>query len=83
MADDRISRMISRFEFRHRLSDLMTVPASTSAAAHLPGLPRMLLQAQLLSMQQLESAQRDSAEEKLPFIEALIRSGVIGADALA
>ena len=61
----------------------MTVPASTGAFANSPGLPRMLLQAQLLSVPQLESVQRDSAEEKLPFVDTLIRSGIIGADAIA
>ena len=61
----------------------MTVPAPVSSAANASGLPRMLLQAQLLTPQLLESVQRSSAEEKLPFIETLIRSGAIGADALA
>lgn len=43
----------------------------------------MLLQAQLLSAQQLESLHNSSLQEKLPFIDVLIRSGSIDADALA
>ncbi len=63
--------------------DLMTVNASSSATPNSYGLPRMLVQAQLLSAQQVDAAQRSSTEEKLPFIEVLIRSGAIDADALA
>ncbi len=61
----------------------MTLPASTSAHAKASSLPRLLQQAQLLSAQQLEAAQRSSAEQKLPFIEALLGSGAIEADTLA
>ena len=46
------------------------------------GLPRMLLQAQLLSAPQLESVQQISASEKLPFIDALIRSGILDPDTI-
>ena len=61
----------------------MTVNAPPGATPNSYGLPRMLVQAQLLSAQQLEAMQRDGVTEKLPFIEALLRSGVIEADTLA
>ena len=55
-------------------------PASPSAPS---GLPRALLQAGKLSQQQIEVLQRDASNERIPFIDHLIRSGEMDAKALA
>ncbi len=49
----------------------------------LSGLPRALLQAGRLTQQQVESVQRSASAEKIPFIDALLRSGDIDAKTLA
>jgi type IV pilus assembly protein PilB len=46
-------------------------------------LPRVLLQAKLLTQQQVESITRTSSSEKIPFIDALIKSGAMQPVALA
>ena len=55
-------------------------PASPSAPS---GLPRALLQADKLSQQEIDVLQRDASNERLPFIDHLIRSGKMDAKALA
>ena len=55
----------------------MTVAAASSFAPNAYGLPRLLLQAHLLTAQQLESINTNSRTEKIPFIDALIRSGIL------
>jgi type IV pilus assembly protein PilB len=47
------------------------------------GLPRALLQAGKLSQQQIDVLQRDASNERIPFIDHLIRSGEMDAKALA
>ncbi len=49
----------------------------------LSGLPRALLQAGKLSQQQIDAIQRNAVNEKIPFIDALIRSSDMEAKALA
>jgi type IV pilus assembly protein PilB len=58
---------------------------SVTPASQLPAsaLPRVLLQAKLLTAQQVESLTRSSTSEKIPFIDALIRSGTLQPLALA
>jgi type IV pilus assembly protein PilB len=46
-------------------------------------LPRALLQADKLSQQEIDVLQRDASNERLPFIDHLIRSGKMDAKALA
>ena len=55
-------------------------PASPSTPS---GLPRALLQADKLSQQEIDVLQRDASNERLPFIDHLIRSGKMDAKALA
>ncbi|MCE2832301.1 MAG: type IV-A pilus assembly ATPase PilB [Oxalobacteraceae bacterium] len=55
-------------------------PALPSAPS---GLPRALLQAGKLSQQQIDVLQRDASNERVPFIDHLIRSGEMDAKALA
>ena len=58
---------------------------SVTSASQPPAsaLPRVLLQAKLLTAQQVESLTRSSTSEKIPFIDALIRSGTLQPLALA
>ena len=49
----------------------------------IPGLPRALLQAGLLNSAQLEILNRSSSTEKIPFIDALLKSRSLDAMALA
>jgi type IV pilus assembly protein PilB len=55
-------------------------PASPSAPS---GLPRALLQAGKLSQQQIDALQRDASNERIPFIDHLVRSGEMDAKTLA
>ncbi|NDC10172.1 MAG: type IV-A pilus assembly ATPase PilB, partial [Oxalobacteraceae bacterium] len=55
-------------------------PALPSAPS---GLPRALLQAGKLSQQQIDILQRDANNERVPFVDHLIRSGEMDAKALA
>ena len=59
---------------------MSVTPASQPPAS---ALPRVLLQAKLLTAQQVESLTRSSTSEKIPFIDALIRSGTLQPLALA
>lgn len=54
-----------------------TPPSPTS------GLPRALLQAGKLDAQQIDAIQRSALADKLPFIDALLRSGALDARSLA
>ncbi len=58
---------------------------STSIAPQAPlsGLARALLQANLLSAQQIDTIQRSSLSDKSSFIDALIKSGTMEAQAVA
>ncbi len=61
-----------------------TQPApAASAAALLSALPRALQQAGKLSAQQIDAIQRISLTDKLPFIDALLKSGALDARSLA
>ena len=53
---------------------MSVTPASQPPAS---ALPRVLLQAKLLTQQQVESITRSSTSEKIPFIDALIKSGAL------
>ncbi len=59
---------------------MSVTPASQPPAS---ALPRVLLQAKLLKTQQVESVTRSSTSEKIPFIDALIKSGTLQPVALA
>jgi type IV pilus assembly protein PilB len=59
---------------------MSVTPASQPPAS---ALPRVLLQAKLLTAQQVESLTRSSTSEKIPFIDALLRSGTLQPLALA
>ena len=59
---------------------MSVTPASQPPAS---ALPRVLLQAKLLTAQQVESITRSSTSEKIPFIDALIKSGAMQPVALA
>ena len=59
---------------------MSVTPASQPPAS---ALPRVLLQAKLLTTQQVESITRSSTSEKIPFIDALIKSGALQPVALA
>jgi type IV pilus assembly protein PilB len=59
---------------------MSVTPASQPPAS---ALPRVLLQAKLLTAQQVESLTRSSTNEKIPFIDALLRSGTLQPLALA
>ena len=59
---------------------MSVTPASQPPAS---ALPRVLLQAKLLTAQQVESITRSSTTEKIPFIDALIKSGALQPVALA
>ena len=59
---------------------MSVTPASQPPAS---ALPRVLLQAKLLTTQQVESITRSSTIEKIPFIDALIKSGALQPVALA
>ena len=59
---------------------MSVTPASQPPAS---ALPRVLLQAKLLTTQQVESITRSSTSEKIPFIDALIKSGAMQPVALA
>ena len=59
---------------------MSVTPASQPPAS---ALPRVLLQAKLLTTQQVESVTRSSTSEKIPFIDALIKSGALQPVALA
>lgn len=59
---------------------MSVTPASQPSAS---ALPRVLLQAKLLTAQQVESLTRSGTSEKIPFIDALIRSGTLQPLALA
>ncbi len=54
-----------------------TPPTATS------GLPRALQQAGKLGAQQIDAIQRSALADKLPFIDALLRSGALDARSLA
>lgn len=58
---------------------------SATSASQPPAsaLPRVLLQAKLLTPQQVESITRSSTSEKIPFIDALIKSDALSALTLA
>ena len=58
-------------------------PASTPASSSSPGLPRALLQAGKLSQQQIDTIQRTASEERIPFIDAVIRGGELDANSIA
>jgi len=55
-------------------------PASTPASSSSSGLPRALLQAGKLSQQQIDTIQRTASEERIPFIDAVIRGGELDAN---
>jgi len=59
---------------------MSVTPASQPPAS---ALPRVLLQAKLLTTQQVEGITRSSSSEKIPFIDALIKSGALQPVALA
>jgi len=58
-------------------------PASTPASSSSSGLPRALLQAGKLSQQQIDTIQRTASEERIPFIDAVIRGGELDANSIA
>jgi type IV pilus assembly protein PilB len=58
-------------------------PASAPPTSSSSGLPRALLQAGKLSQQQVDTIQRNASEERIPFIDAVIRSGELDAGSMA
>ncbi|MFZ9237510.1 MAG: type IV-A pilus assembly ATPase PilB [Burkholderiaceae bacterium] len=58
-------------------------PASAPPTSSSSGLPRALLQAGKLSQQQVDTIQRNASEERIPFIDAVIRSGELDASSMA
>lgn len=59
-------------------------PAHTSPSpSMLSGLPRALLQAGRLDASQVDAIQRSASTEKIPFIDALLKSGALDAKSLA
>jgi type IV pilus assembly protein PilB len=59
---------------------MRSTPASPPSPS---GLPRLLLQAEKLTQQQIDAIQRSAITDKTPFIDALIQSGAFDAKALA
>lgn len=58
----------------------ITLPPQVANFGNSSGLARVLLQASLVNDSQLESIQRTSASEKISFVDALIKNGVLSAD---
>ena len=58
----------------------ITIPSQVANFGNSSGLARVLLQASLVNDSQLESIQRTSASEKISFVDALIKNGVLSAD---
>lgn len=61
----------------------VTVPSQVANLRKSSGLACVLLQANLLRESQLELIQRTSASEKICFIDALIKSGMLSADTVS
>ncbi len=60
----------------------VTIPSHVANLGNSSGLARVLLQANLVNEAQLELIQRTSASEKISFIDALLKNGVMGPDTL-
>lgn len=60
----------------------VTIPSHVVNLGNSSGLARVLLQANLLNETQLELIQRTSTSEKISFIDALIKNGVMSPDTL-
>ncbi len=60
----------------------VTIPSQVANLGKSSGLARALLQANLLSESQLELIQRTSASEKISFVDALIKNGVLSVDSV-